>query len=127
MKTPFSQTGLTLIEVLVALVIVSIAFGALLQSTRSTILAYQHVREKIAARMVATNVLTMRELRLLFIQVGRSQQGRETFFDQNWYWNVMETTTQQEFIHRIHVDVRATESTDAPVIDQLDGFVYAGR
>ena len=78
----------TLIEVLIALMIIAIALTAAVRTTHESIRATEHVRDVTIAHWVAMNVISE-------IQIGQlkpsnatdSLQGKSEMLNQTWSWS----------------------------------------
>lgn len=103
------QAGFTLIEVLVALAVFSIAAYALLallgQNARSAGL----IERKVLAHIVAQNQSINVALAPV-PQVGSVQEGEETQLGVDWRWRVVVEPTPNAVIVRVGIDVRAADS-----------------
>lgn len=103
------QAGFTLIEVLVALAVFSIAAYALLallgQNARSAGLIERKVLANIVAQNQAINVALAP-----VPQVGSVQEGEETQLGVDWRWRAMVEPTPNPVIVRVRIDVRAADS-----------------
>ena len=109
--------GFTLIEVLIALVILSIAFAAMIHSVNQQVRNLQYLNDKTTSLWVASNALAEAQLGL----VGADDTiGQETQLHQTWYWQLKIESTQNDTIERLRVDVKAT--SDGPTISELTGF-----
>lgn len=77
------ERGFTLLEVLVALAILSIAMTAITQALSGSIRNLSHVQQRAYASQVAQNVMEKSQADLL-----RSRTGQETFGRREWYWRI---------------------------------------
>jgi general secretion pathway protein I len=85
--------GFTLIEVLIALVIIAIALTAVMRSITQSIRVTDHVKSKMAAHWAALNVLS--EIQLGLIQPptdGSPIHGKTNFFNNVYDWKVVDRT-----------------------------------
>lgn len=120
-------TGLTLIEVLVALAIVAIAMTAIIKATAQNIRATAHLQTKTTANWVAELILN--EVKVGLVKVPPSSEGLNAKMDMlgnEWYWQVQSSATPNPRIKKINVRVYQYEPTDAnaSTITQLDGYAY---
>ncbi|MFK7829225.1 MAG: type II secretion system minor pseudopilin GspI [Congregibacter sp.] len=123
-----SNTGFTLVEVMVALMIVALTLPALLFGLDQQIDGTAYLRDRSMAQMVASN--RMSELRLLLGPGGRSLTGRlagsEDLAGRTWYWSVQTQTTEVPNYSRVEVRVQALEEDDAPALATLVAYLAVG-
>lgn len=115
--------GFTLLEVLVALLLLSLALVALVRLAGLDARATAQLREGTIAQWVAANVLAESRLRDGFPAVGRSN-GETTMAGQRWRWTLEVEDTDEADIRRMDVDVvSASAAGDAEgVAARLSGF-----
>lgn len=117
------NSGFTLIEVLVALVVVGLALPAMLLRMQGVIDHTTYINTKTHAYWFAEN--KMQELIITQKLQGnvtktRKRQDTEEFAGQDWFWKVeMEQTAVPE-MYRVEVSVGLTE--DEPIAS-LSGFL----
>ncbi len=102
--------GFTLLEVLIALVVVAIALLALTRTAASQVAAFDGLRERTLAGWVAANVLAETRLATPLPATGR-RDGRVRFADRDWRWTLDVQATANARIRRIDVAVFAGEAT----------------
>ena len=117
MRKLFYFSGFTLIEVLVALVILSIAFTAFFGAISSNAKSLIYLQNKTAAQWVALNAIA--EIQLGLVNSLSSHQDK--MFNTIWYWSAAIQATPNPAISRIEVRVRPTENSAAIV--QLSGYL----
>ncbi len=120
------QSGLTLIEVLVALAIIAIALTAIIKSTSENIRGTAYLQDKTIAMYVAEQVLNEKRLGLL-PQITSTMNNQTEMLGKTWYWQVEENTTNNPRIKKETVKVfrHSPDSDDASSIVTMEGFVYA--
>ena len=79
-------SGFTLIEVLLALAIIAIAFTALLKATSQDIAATTRIKDKTISHWVATQGITLIQLGLLSSSNNQEISQVTTLFNQRWFW-----------------------------------------
>ena len=84
-RTPLTR-GFTLIEVLVALVIVAFGVGAVLAALSSAAVNVSALREKTLAQWVALNRIADARLTLQAPQTGTSEGDVKNFANGDWHW-----------------------------------------
>lgn len=112
--------GFTLLEVLVALAVISLS---LLGITRALIMeadSLGHLRDRTVASWVASNAIT--EVRL---EPGLPQpsvrEGVSQMAHRDWYWRVEVKATPEPFIRRLDAEVRLAPDSDY-VLARMSGF-----
>ena len=93
-----TQKGFTLVEVLIALLIVSIAFGALLFSVNQSARGAVRLEEKVAATWLAEDLITRAQLGLL-----KAGKGSQASLNRNWQWEIRSKFTQSTSVQEIEV------------------------
>ncbi len=94
----------TLIEVLVAMVILAIAFIAILQTTQTNINSSSKVRASLSANWVAMDVFAKLKMGL----ISEPATGKENILGVSWNWRVSDDkTADQSGFKRIVIDVSA--------------------
>jgi general secretion pathway protein I len=100
------QNGLTLLEVLVALVILAVALTAIIKATVENIRATAYLKEKTVATWVGLNALN--KARLALIQLPDAPEHREateSMLNQNWEWQGYKKATNNAHIPELHIKV----------------------
>jgi general secretion pathway protein I len=119
--------GFTLIEVMVALMVIAIALPALLGAVYRQTDGSAHLRDKSIAQWVASNKLT--ETRIQQSRRGEifqgSRSGVSSMGDRDWYWWLESTATEVEDFYRVEVRVAAAEDLQEQPLYTLVGFMVA--
>ncbi len=112
----------TLIEILVALMILSIAMTAVLFALNNQISSANRLQNRTIALMVADNVLAEMQLGQLAVPTeGGDTQGNFNMLNKNWNWNAAIDAGSSEQIKRIKILIFA--AGENRVAAQLVGFV----
>lgn len=107
------QQGLTLIEVLIALAIVSIAMTAIIKAVTQNIRSTGYLQDKTIALYVGQQVLNEARVGLLSFAPGVEKINEKTqMLDRKWYWRLTQTQTPNPRIKKINVHVYAHDAAD---------------
>ena len=112
------KNGFTLVEVLVALVILATAFMALIEvsSSHTTHLAY--LRDKVFAHWVAMNKLAEVRMAKDFPELGKND-GSMTMGKKEWFWEETVSDTKIATIHRVEIAVKQTKEGDNTLVKRI--------
>lgn len=105
------QRGMTLLEVLVALVIFATAAMSVIRAVSQHINTLSYLEEKTFASMVADN--QMAAVYLSGSTTARS--GTEQLAGRTWYWTVKPVSTSGSFLQAVDVTVAAQKEA-SPVV-----------
>jgi len=114
--------GFTLLEVLVALAVVAIALGAVIEGVSVQAAHAAELRDRVLAHWVAMN-------RVVEWQTARGWpateqvRGKERLAGREWQWSVTVSSTPNAAIRRL--DVRVSAGEDGQPLDAL--VAYVGR
>jgi general secretion pathway protein I len=117
------QVGFTLIEVLIALMILSIALTALLKATGQNVATAGRLQEKTISHWVAMQGVAMVQLGLLPIQLNQELTQLTHFLNQHWYWRIKVTSTSIKSIQKM--SIRVSQNPQGPFTDSLIAYRYA--
>jgi general secretion pathway protein I len=121
------QKGLTLIEVLIALAVVSIALTAVIKSSAQSIRATSYLRNKTTALWVGQQVMNSAKAGLIRLSDNaQHEQQSMNMLGQAWYWQLKQETTPNKRIHKIIVSVyeKAADVAEQTSVLDLEGYVY---
>lgn len=113
--------GFTLLEVMVALVIIAVTLGAIVDSNTSSTRNAQHLKNKTFALLVAGNQLTKTRIGNKFPRVSQTT-GDEIMGNQEWYWKQKVIATDDPLLRRIDIDVSLNDDRDY-ILYHLSGFM----
>jgi general secretion pathway protein I len=117
-KYPQKITGFTLVEVMVAMLIVTVAISSLLFQTRSTMDNTAYLRDKTIAQWVALN-----QLELVYLEnqhtnklIRKARSGNEEMAGRDWYWEIKPLKTVANGFLQLEVSVREKEDDDSSIV-----------
>ena len=112
--------GFTLLEVLIGLVVLSLALLALTRTAALQVDSLGQLRDRKMAGWLAQDVLAETRIGNPFPSVGKSD-GSRRFGSADWRWEVIVQPTQVATIRRIDVRVFTDADRDTPLA-QLSGL-----
>jgi general secretion pathway protein I len=116
-----AQQGFTLIEVMVALVVIALGMLGVIQAVSQTASNSGYLRDKTVAHWVAMNQLTSVRLQKSAPGVDKSSDEVE-MAGRNWKWTMDVTQTPVETIRRIDISVRPADSKEGSSLASVTGF-----
>jgi len=126
--------GFTLLEVLVAMVVLALSLGAVMQTAGDYTLNQAYLRDRTFAQWVARNQLaaTLLEGRLQRRWPSVGQQKGDVEFPESttdvggreWRWVMQVTQTPEEDLRRLDIEVFPLNADeDQPPLARLSGFM----
>lgn len=115
-----SERGFTLLEVLIALLVLTLALLALTRTAALQVQTFAELRERTLAGWLAQEVLAETRLANPLPDPGRNS-GQRRFGGRDWRWEVQVQGTPVPSIRRIDVRV-APLSAPTSTVAQLSGF-----
>ena len=116
-----SAFGFTLLEVLVALAIISLALTGALRALGSTTVASEGLRERTLASWVALNRLTELRITYTFPDIGTTQ-GKATQGGQEFIWRMDVAYSPNPLFRKVDITVLRGDGSATP-ISRMRGFV----
>jgi general secretion pathway protein I len=113
--------GFTLVEVLVALVILAVALTAMIKTASETTVNTAVMRDKFFASLVATNKINELHIQKLWPSTGDSN-GMEEMGNQSWFWQMKVDTTPEPTLRKVIVNI-SSESNKDRVLYSLIAYV----
>ncbi len=113
--------GFTLIEIMVALAIITIALGAIIQSTTSSTSNATYLRDKTVASWVAMNQIALMRAKRKWGSTS-NKKGTVEMAGREWLWKMQIKTTDEKDIRRLIVDVFAADN-DQQTLASLEGYL----
>ena len=105
------QRGFTLLEVLVALAVLAVAMGALVNAASSGVDTMGSLREQTFASWVAQNQINELAIADGLPTTGNSK-GSEAMAGRNWFWRMTVSKTDDADLRRIEVSVFTEEKAE---------------
>ena len=124
MKTDKSNKGFTLLELLVAMAILTIVAVTALNNNSAMIANTTYLKKKTLAHWVTMNKAA--ELRLVGRWVNqKGLQGVAVMAGQRWHWQATGKKTSDPDIQLINIEVRENDDRSEPPLTSLT--MYLGR
>ena len=118
--------GLTLIEVLIALAIVSIAMLAVVKAVSQNIRATHYLQQKSLALWVGQSALNEAQANVITVERSSGHASTTTMLGQEWYWQLSSEATKNPRITKLRVQVFANEAdqdNESPILT-LESYRY---
>ncbi len=111
-------TGFTLIEVLLALAVISIALTALLKATSQNTAFTDKLKEKTLGHWVAMQGISSIQLGLVSLNLSQESTYTIEMAGHTWYWRAMVKPTALKHMQQISVRVSSKKDSQfsAPLI-----------
>lgn len=126
MQMKKQRQGLTLIEVLIALAILSIALTAVIKATSQNIRSTTYLQDKTIALWVAQLVLNEARVGATKLPDPPDKLQQEVkMLDRKWYYQAKQEPTGNKRIERVKVNVYSSNDFDnaTPLIN-LESYYY---
>ena len=114
------RRGFTLIEVLIALMVISISLVAIAGEMISMLNAANTMQERTYASWIAHNKVTEMRLANVVPEVSTSS-GELDYANREWAWRAVVSETGVENLYR--VDVTVSEPDGEPLMRPVTGFI----
>lgn len=118
------QHAFTLIEILVALVILAIALTAVVKSINDNLSFAADLQDRTIANWVGDNVLARMQAGLITPPANGNTNGNQQMLGNSWYWQASGQRQENSDITRVTINVSKTKNAqpDANII----GFIRVG-
>lgn len=116
------QAGITLVEVLVALVIFSVVISVGVTTLGDSLSATRYLDRSTFAHWAAQNKMTELLMQPQWPSTGRTSGETEELMGSIWHWSVEVTETSAKDLRRIEIEVRQDADFDG-YDSSLIGFV----
>lgn len=118
--------GFTLIEVLVALVVITLALAWLSFSLDLAARTTTGERERMLAHWVAENVITRYRIDETWPELG-DEEGDEPMSGRNWRWRATVQGTEVDSLRRLEVEVWRPDTAIGDARPVLSRVAFLGR
>jgi general secretion pathway protein I len=115
--------GFTLLEVMVALLVLTIALAALIGAGSRYALDASYLRERTLAQWVASNHAAELRLQPVLVEAG-TRNGRDEMLGRLWYWRARIENTPDPDLRRAQIVVATDARLTQPLVTLI---VYLGR
>lgn len=115
-----NHSGFTLLEVLVALLVLGFALAAVIQSVASQADNTAYLRQKTLAHWVAQNRLT--EMRIQAAWATEEEKDTVEMGGRTWHWRSKIEETPDPDLRRVEIFVTVSEDEELPLA-HLIGFL----
>lgn len=119
------SVGFTLIEVLIALVILAIALTAIIKATSQNIRDTAYLQNKTIASWVGTEVINEARIGLIQLPLESENEQETDVLGRKWIWRGKLVSTPNPQIKKISVDVYSSQSNKK--ITHLESFLYVSE
>ena len=106
--------GFTLLEVLIALAVLTIGLGTVIKVTGNQASQLAYLKDKTIALWVANNKVN--EVQLNNWPGTGTSSGREFMASQEWQWKLKVSNTADKDLRRLDVEVKRANKKGEPVI-----------
>lgn len=110
----------TLLEVMVALVVISMTMGAIITSAGSSAAVALRLKEKTVASWIAQNQVTLYRAKKIWTTSTLNQNGKVEMLNLEWQWKMKINKTDNDRIQKIDVDVYLSEDD---IIASATGYI----
>ncbi len=112
------QRGITLIEVLVAMVIFSVAISVGMSTLGDSVRATRHIDRQTYAHWVAQNKMAEILMQPIWPAIGRTNGETESMMGNVWFWETEVKKTSVKNLRRIEVSIKLKAESES-----VDGFL----
>lgn len=114
-------SAFTLLEVMIALVVISVTMGAIITSAGNSASIAARLKQKTVANWVAQNQIALYRAKKTWASSASSNtSGAVTMLDVEWHWQMKVRQTDNPLIRRIDVDVYLNEDD---IIASATGYI----
>jgi len=115
------QKAFTLIEIMVALAIIALTMGAIIENTTASTRNALYLQEKTIASWIAMNQVSLVRARREWTSVS-SKKGEVEMANREWIWKMEILKTEDPDMRRLNVDVYLADN-DKQALASISGFM----
>jgi general secretion pathway protein I len=115
------QYAFTLIEIMVALTIIAITMGAIIENTTASNKNAQYLRDKTIASWVAMNQIALVRSKRQWTNAS-NKKGQVDMANREWLWKMQVINTDDPQMRRLVVDVFLADD-DSQSLASVTGFI----
>ncbi len=104
------KNGFTLVEVLIALLIVSLVFFSCLLTLSEMIRNTETLTDKTISALISNNIITQTKLGMIKDDVS---SGNQVMLNHTWHWSIQRENTDVENLKKINVIVKNSKSNNS--------------
>ncbi|MCW8931065.1 MAG: type II secretion system minor pseudopilin GspI [Gammaproteobacteria bacterium] len=112
------QKGFTLIEIIIALMVISVALGAVIATTSNSIKHGAHIKDKTIALWVAQNAIADISIRKDWLSTGMKTQD-VTMSGRQWFIKNNVTQTPDKNMRKMDVSIYTDQSAENKVLSLI--------
>lgn len=117
------ESGLTLIEVLIALAIVSVAMLAIIKATSENIRATSYLQDKTLSTWVAQSLLNASRVKMIkFPNAPDHLKGQTNILDRTFYFQASQELTPNRHINKVIINIFTDPDQDENPITHLESY-----
>lgn len=117
-----NEKGFTLIEVLIAMAIVSIALLALMKAISSSLFIAATLEDKVKSRWLQNQTITLIELGLIPLKTSEDTTKSFDFLGERWYTRIHAAGSLLPSLEKITISV--SKSPTGPFMNSISAFRY---
>ncbi len=104
------QKGFTLIEVMVALVVLSVGLGALMVASSENLRTYQKIEDRMVENWVSIQAVHLLELKMVPLILTQPYYAVTTINHRRCYWKMEARPTKIPSLYRIEISSKMREN-----------------